>query len=81
MAQLVKYLPVMQETWVQYLNWEDPLEKGMATHSSICAWRTPLDKGAWPTIVHRACKELDTTEQLNTHKISEEYVLMQSGSF
>ena len=38
-AQLVKNLPVMQETWVQSLGQEDPLEKGMATHSSILAWR------------------------------------------
>ena len=38
-AQLVKNLPAMRETWVQYLVWEDPLEKGKATHSSILAWR------------------------------------------
>ena len=38
-AQLVKNLPAMQETWVQSLGWEDPLEKGKATHSSILAWR------------------------------------------
>ena len=41
MAQTVKKLPVMQETWVWSLDWEDPLEKGMATHSSILAWRIP----------------------------------------
>ena len=41
MAQIVKNLPAMQETWVQSLGWEDPLEKGMATHSSILAWRIP----------------------------------------
>ena len=40
MAQLVKNLPAMQETWVPSLGWEDPLEKGRATHSSILAWRT-----------------------------------------
>ena len=40
-VQTVKNLPAMQETWVQSLVWEDPLEKGMATHSSILAWRTP----------------------------------------
>ena len=39
MAQLVKNLPAMQESWVQSLDWEDPLEKGMVTHSSILAWR------------------------------------------
>ena len=38
-AQLVKNLPAMQETWVKSLHWEDPLEKGTATHSSILAWR------------------------------------------
>ena len=40
-AQLVKNLPAMQETWVRSLGWEDPLEKGKATHSSILAWRIP----------------------------------------
>ena len=40
-AQMVKNLPVMQETWVGSLGWEDPLEKGLATHSSILAWRIP----------------------------------------
>ena len=40
-AQLVKNLPAMQETWVGSLGWEDPLEKGKATHSSILAWRIP----------------------------------------
>ena len=40
-AQTVKNLPVMQEPWVQSLSWEDPLEKEMATHSSILAWRIP----------------------------------------
>ena len=42
MAQTVKNLPAMQETQVQPLGWEDPLKKGMATHSSILAWRIPL---------------------------------------
>ena len=41
MAEMVKNLPAMQETQVQSLGWEDPLEKGMATHSSILAWRIP----------------------------------------
>ena len=40
-AQMVKHLPAMQETWVQSLGWEDPLEKVMATHSSILVWRIP----------------------------------------
>ena len=40
-AQLLKNPPVMQETWVLYMGWEDTLEKGKATHSSILAWRIP----------------------------------------
>ena len=40
-AQRIKRLPAMQETWVRSLGWEDPLEKEMATHSSIVAWRIP----------------------------------------
>jgi len=40
-AQSVKILPAMQETWVGFLGWEDPLEKEMATHSSVLAWRIP----------------------------------------
>ena len=40
-AQMRKNLPAMQETWVPSLGWKDPLEKGMATHSSILAWRIP----------------------------------------
>ena len=51
-AQMVKKLPVIQETWVRSLGWEDPLEEGMATHSSIVAWRIPLDRGArWATVL------------------------------
>ena len=41
LAQMVKNVPAMWETWVQSLSWEDPLEKGMATHSSIPAWKIP----------------------------------------
>ena len=44
MAQLVKNLPAIWETWVRTLGWEDPLEKGKATHSSILAWRIPWTK-------------------------------------
>ena len=51
-AQLVKNLPVMQETWVPSLGWEDLLEKGQATHSSILAWRISIDRGAWWATVH-----------------------------
>ena len=41
MAQIVKTPPAMQEPWIQSLGWEDPLEKGIANHSSILAWRIP----------------------------------------
>ena len=45
-AQLVKNLPALRETWVQSLGWEDPLEEGMVTHSSILAWRIPQTEEA-----------------------------------
>ena len=48
---MVKNLPAMQETRVQTLGWEDPLEEGMETHSSILAQRIPMDRGAcWATV-------------------------------
>ena len=51
MAQMVKHLPAMQETWVQSLGQEDPLEKEMATHSSILFLENPTDRGAWPATI------------------------------
>ena len=45
MAQRVKNLLVMQESWVRSLGWDDPLEEGMATLSNILAWRIPMDRG------------------------------------
>ena len=65
-AQMVKNLPAMQETWVRSLGWEDPLEKRMATHSSILAWRIPWQKslaGYSPW----GCKESHMTEQVTIH--------------
>ena len=55
-AQTVKNCPAVRETWVQLLGWEDPLEEGMATHSSILAWRIPLDRGAWWATAHGVLK-------------------------
>ena len=56
MAQLVKNPPAMQETWIRSLGWQDPLEKGMATHFSILVWRIPMNRGAWQAIVHGVAK-------------------------
>ena len=53
---MVKNLPAMQETWVQSLGWEDLPEEGMATHSSIIAWRIPVDRGAWRATVNGVAK-------------------------
>ena len=44
---MIKNLPLMWQTWVSFLGWEDVLEEGMATHSSILAWRILMDRGAW----------------------------------
>ena len=52
---MVKNLPAVQETWVQSLDWEDALEKGMATHSTILAWRIP-DRRDWQAIVYGVAK-------------------------
>ena len=59
-AQLVKILPGMWETWVRSLGWEDPLEKETATHSSILAWRIP-----WTVYSPWDCRESDMAEQLS----------------
>ena len=53
----------MRETWVQSLGWEDPLEEGMATHSTILAWRIPMDRGAWWATVYGVAKGSDVTER------------------
>ena len=63
-TQMIKCLPAMQETWVRFLGWEDPLEKEMAIHSSTLTWKIPwteeaLDYSPWGRI------ELDTTEGLH----------------
>ena len=56
MAQTVKHPPALRETWVQSLGWEDPLEEGMATHSSILAWRIPMNRKTWQATVHGVAK-------------------------
>ena len=72
-AQIVKNLPAMRETWVWSLGWEDPLEEGMATHSSILAWRIPMEENSERSLVGYnlwVCKESDITEWLNTYVFS-----------
>ena len=71
-AQLVKNLPAMWETWVRSLGWEDPLEKGKATHSSILAWRIPWT--VWSTGLQR----VRHTEQLS---LLEDYLVEYIGAF
>ena len=63
MAQTVKCLPVVGETWVQSLGWEDPLEKEMATHSSILAWKIPWTEE--PGRLQFIRKKSDTTKQFH----------------
>ena len=55
-AEMVKNLPPMQETWIRSLGWEDTLEEGMATHSSILAGRIPMDRGTWWATVREIAK-------------------------
>ena len=63
MAQMINYPPAVQETQIQSLNWEDPLEKRMVTHSSILAWRIPWTEE--PGVLSPwGCKESDMTEKL-----------------
>ena len=70
-AQMVKNLPVTQDTWVQPLGWEDPLEKGMASYSSILAWRIPgtEEPGGLQSM---GLQRSDTTEQLTLSHFSME---------
>ena len=55
-TQMVKNLPAVQETHVQSLGQEDPMEKETATHSSITPWEIPKDRGAWQAAVHETAK-------------------------
>ena len=67
--QLVKNLPPMGETWVLSLGWENPLEEGMATQSSILAWRIPMNREAWRATLHGVAKsrtQLNDQEQHST---------------
>ena len=73
-AQMVKNPPAMWEIRVQFLGWEDPLEDGIATHSSIPARRILMDRGAWQATVHGVSKS--QTEQLSTHSTGNAFSLL-----
>ena len=79
MAQTVKRLPTMWETWVQSLGWEDLLEKEMATHSSILAWKIPWMEEPGGLYSPKGRKESDMTERLYFHfqKLNEKYDLFK----
>ena len=73
---MVKNLPAMQKTWFQSLDWEDPLEKGIAIHPSILVWRISWTEGPGGLLcppgtcdLHGGHKELDTTERLNNSNV------------
>ena len=71
--QTVKNPPSMWETWARSLGWKDPLEEGMATHSSILAWRIPVDRGAWRATVHGVAK---SRTQLSKHSTAQRYLYL-----
>ena len=65
-AQTVKNLLVMRETWVQSMGWEDPLVEGRATHSSILAWGILMDRGTWQATVHGVSRSLTQLSDYST---------------
>ena len=67
MAQMVNNPPAMRETQVQSLGWEDPLEEGMATHSSILAWRIPWTEEPGRVTVHGITQSRTRLNQLSMH--------------
>ena len=71
MAQMVKNLPAMQEIQVQSLDQEDPLEKGMATHSNSCL-ENSMDRGAWRATVHRVVKSQTGLKRLQERNVRSE---------
>ena len=60
---MVKDPPAVQETWIPSLGWEDSLEEGMATHSSILGWRIAMDRGVWWATVHGVAKSWTRLKQ------------------
>ena len=69
LAQMIKNPPAMWETWVRSLGWDDPLEEGMTTHSSILAWKILMDKEAWQATVHGVTKSRTQLNDKAEHSI------------
>ena len=88
-AQTVKKLPAMLETWLWSLGWEDPLGEGMATHCSILAWRIPMNRGAWRAAVRGVAKSWTQLKRLSMHapralnilKMNTEGLTLRHGTF
>ena len=78
-AQMVKNLPAMQETWVHSLGWEDPLEENMATHSSVLPWRILMDRGAW--WLQSMESQSQTRETAYRHRKKVLYIDLKNASF
>ena len=74
MALLAKNLPAQAgdiRAWVRSLGWQDPLEEGMATHSSVLAWRIPMDRGDWWAIIHGVAESRTRRKRLSTRTLSD----------
>ena len=80
MAQTVKNLPAIWETCVHSLGWDDPLEEGMATHSSVPDLENSTDKGAWWATVHGVTKDLDMTEHSRLHTATTVYYRQETST-
>ena len=78
---MVKNLPAMQDTGIQSLDQEDPLEKGMATHSSILTWKTPWTEESGGLHTVHGVAELDITDWLSLFKEKKVYLLRNSHVF
>ena len=79
---MVKSLPALQETWFRSLGWEDPLEKEIATHSSILACKNPMDGGAWQATVHgveKSWTRLSDFTHSHKNKTIQKYIKWMEG--
>ena len=77
---MVKNLPAMQETWVRSLGQEDPLEKGMAMHSSILAWDNPMGRGAWRAIQSMGSQRVREHLATNTFTFKDIKAILNTAS-